>query len=161
LGLGSCTVDWSFERELEIRPGVGDLSHEILLRGHFIGVGNPHDLFDWSAKKWIGLYWIYTKIRIGRIDAENLVLTHRWGCVGEREKVRDLKGYVEFRGNSLVVALEIPQYERETGTLSGHHEFYGNGTYTISRVAEEEWKPRDSAEAESFKYDACKTIAHG
>lgn len=158
LGFTSCVADGSFDREIKIRPGIGKFKHEILLRGNFVGIGNPHDLFDWSSKKWGSRYGIYTETRTGRVAASDLILTHRWGCIGDREKVRDLGGYIEFRNEGLEVALEEPRYDRKTDAVNGHLEFYGSGTYKIARVIDDEWKPRDSSEAESLKYDSCKPL---
>ena len=158
----SCILDWNFEREVELRPGTGEFKYEVLLRGHFTGRGNPHDLFfDWSEKKWVQLYWIYVKGISSRVNAADLVMTRHWGCVAESEwqRYNDLKGYIEFRQETVTVALEVAQFDRITRALIGHKPFEGNGTYKMSGLLGEEFRPRDGNEAELIKYDSCKDRA--
>jgi hypothetical protein len=80
-------------------------------------------------------------------------LTRSRGCVAERH-YRDLKGWIEFTPDSATVAFEVPQYDRKTGALAEHKPFEGNGTYKLSRLLKEEFKPRNEQEAAHIE-DAC------
>jgi hypothetical protein len=63
------------------------------------------------------------------------VLTHYWGCHDSPWIVRELRGYIEFRTEDVILALEIPVYE-DGIHVSRHVAMKANGTYKVTKLNE-------------------------
>jgi len=126
--LTACYYRQTYYPDVIVRGSV-KFKYEVQLRRHIEGRGNMHTLslskfgYDTSS-------WLYLDTITGTVGADALVFTRYWACLEYPWSSQKLKGYVEFKGDQLVIALEGPWYE-DGKTLSGYRPLDANGVYSV------------------------------
>jgi hypothetical protein len=104
---------------------------ELALRYSFMAPPQPGTLAV-MHRKIDGTFWFYLPTVEGTISAENVVLTLERGRLSEPYTVADLKGTIEFKAKTMVIALEVPE-KKDGRTITSYQPFVGNGTYQLDQ----------------------------
>lgn len=108
-----------------------DYKYELQLKYHTTGRGNIHT-FSLSKYEFDDADWIYTNTLSGRVDAKDLIFTHYQRKTEYPWKQSELKGYVQFYGDTLaIIALEIPWYN-DSSKVDHWVKYEFNGTYSLT-----------------------------
>jgi hypothetical protein len=108
--------------------------YEIEIPYHFEGRGNIHAPFDLSKYEQETAVWIYINKTNGKIDANDLALTDYKGKVDYPWPQTDLRGYLEFTGDILILNFQVPYY-KETETPDHWEPYKFNGKYKVGRIS--------------------------
>lgn len=104
--------------------------YEVQIRKHVRGRGSLHSI-SFSKFEYDQSDWLYLDSVEGIVEADALVFTRHWRCVKYPWSDSNLKGTVEFKEGTLVIALERPWYE-DGKTMTGYRPLDINGTYTVN-----------------------------
>lgn len=106
---------------------------EIEIPIHHEGRGNIHTL-DISKYKFDQPHWIYLKSTRGKVNASEIILTYHKGKIEYPWIQSNLKGYIEFKNDSLSIKLLTPIYIENNTTPDKWEEYKHNGKYLIEGI---------------------------
>lgn len=127
----SCYHNERAASELIIRKSK-EFRYEIEIPIHYEGRGNIHRL-DASKYSYNDSDWIYVNSRENKVSSGDMVLTY------ERDKTKyphcqsNLRGFVYFKNDSILIRLIIPHYIDEDNTPDEWLKYEYNGNYKLKR----------------------------
>ena len=118
----------------EISPNViireqSSPKYEIQIKRHIKGRGNIHNL-SFSKYEHYDSEWIYVNALKGKIEAQDIIFSHYWGCLASPWSQSKLKGFIEFKEKKLTISLLIPYY-KDGVNVSSYQESDINGEYNV------------------------------
>ena len=96
----------------------------------FLGRGEPGSL-KFLRRRFYASRWIYVPAGKGKWSAQEIVVTTRRGKLSFPNAISDLKGYVEVREDTLIVALQLP-VQPDGNNIVDYKAFDQNGEYRIT-----------------------------
>ena len=130
--LNGCYSNETVDSKIFLRK-TDKYKYEIQISVYNEGRGNIHTL-DISKYEFESSHWIYLNSKKGKLKASDIVLTYENGKTEYPWKQSNLRGYVEFINDSLLINLKIPIYIDEDEKPEDWSDYKFNGKYKIEVI---------------------------
>lgn len=109
-----------------------DYKYELELLIHHEGRGNIHQL-DASKYRFESSSWLYFNQDTGKVNCENLILTNERNKTQYPFKQSNLKGFIQFRKDSIKIRLIVPHYIDQDTIVDEWNNYEYNGNYKLKK----------------------------
>lgn len=131
LNLTSCYNKEEVDPELILRKS-NKYKYELELLVHHEGRGNIHQL-DASKYNFDASSWLYFNQDSGNVYAKNLVVTSKRNETDSLYRKFNLKGFVRFKKDSILIRLIMPHYIDQDTIVDEWLDYKYNGSYKLKR----------------------------
>ena len=127
----SCYHKETMSSELKMRKGE-KYKYEIELSVDNEGCGNIHQL-DASKYKFKSSSWLYSNYNNGIVNAKDLVLTSERNETDSTYTQSNLRGFVSFKKDSILIRLIVPHYIDQDTIPDEWNNYKYNGNYKLKK----------------------------
>ena len=125
--LNGCYSNETVDQKVTIRNSE-NYAYEIQIRVQNEGRGNIHTL-DMKKYEFESSDWIYLNSKQGKIESSDIILTHFQDKTEYPWNQKELKGYIEFINDSLIIKLKKPYYAEGSEKPNYWVDYKYNGKY--------------------------------
>ncbi|WP_430406828.1 hypothetical protein [Fluviicola sp.] len=129
--LTACYHDEEVSPELIIRKSKV-YKYEIELPVHHEGRGNMHQL-DASKYSFNESHWLYLNRKDNKVNHTDIVLTPERNKVDYPYRQSNLKGFILFKFDSIMIRLLVPHYIDQDTIVDEWNNYEYNGNYKLKK----------------------------
>jgi hypothetical protein len=108
-------------------------NYEVELPVHHEGRGNIHQL-DASKYSFEGSDWLYLNKNLGKVYCKDIVLTYERNKTNDLHRQSNLRGFVTFKRDSILIRLIVPHYIDQDTIVDEWNNYEYNGNYKLKKV---------------------------
>lgn len=127
--LTACYHDEEVSPELIIRKSTV-YKYEIELPVHHEGRGNIHQM-DPSKYSFEASDWLYLNKNLGKVYCKDIVLTYERNKTNDLHRQSNLRGFVTFKRDSILIRLIVPHYIDQDTIVDEWNNYEYNGNYKL------------------------------
>ncbi|WP_430406839.1 hypothetical protein [Fluviicola sp.] len=106
--------------------------YELQLLVHHEGRGNIHQL-DASKYSFEASDWLYLNKNLGKVYCKDIVLTYERNKTNDLHRQSNLRGFVTFKRDSILIRLIVPHYIDQDTIVDEWNNYEYNGNYKLKK----------------------------